>query len=227
MTVVRNIERTQRMLRNPALEALNSSFMIEMGATENLLRSATEAERIFRRANEVAESIRRASEAGESVRRASEAADYFRRDAERAASQAAAMLGRMPETVRLMKYASVNGLGVRPAPIPAFPAPTPMSTPTPAPAELVDAPDAVVTASEAPETFDWTSRYREALSKPELTDEEKKVLVIHLLVFVTLWVFVLEHQYPAVGNEVARIDATVGVGMITVGILCALLIKRK
>lgn len=86
---------------------------------------------------------------------------------------------------------------------------------------------AISTAADIAETFNWMSRYRETLSKPDLTDEEKTAFVIWLASFVMLCIFVLEHQYPAVGNEVQRIDATVGNGMFLFAVLSLLLLKKR
>lgn len=83
------------------------------------------------------------------------------------------------------------------------------------------------TAAEVAETFNWMSRYRETLSAPELTDEEKTIFLIWLVSFVTLCVYVLEHQCPAVGDEMQRIDATIGGGMFLFALLSLVLLKRE
>ena len=76
------------------------------------------------------------------------------------------------------------------------------------------------------QTYGWTSRYREALSQPELTDEEKKAFLASLSLAVILWLHMAGIQNPAVANWVQNLDATIGLGLFVYAALYAIFLKK-
>jgi hypothetical protein len=68
---------------------------------------------------------------------------------------------------------------------------------------------------------------RQTLSGPELTTQEQTELLASMTFAVMVWLHLMTLQYRALSDEVARFDATIGVGMAVFGVLYALLIKRK
>jgi hypothetical protein len=61
------------------------------------------------------------------------------------------------------------------------------------------------TAAPVAPTYGWTQRFREAMSRPELSDEEKNNLVRSMLLALVVPAYVAADMYPQVDHEMARI----------------------
>jgi hypothetical protein len=69
-------------------------------------------------------------------------------------------------------------------------------------------------AAEEDETFGWTSRFREAMSQPELTEQEKHDLIASMILAMAVLLFVISLQHPQVGDRIQLADSLIGIGLL-------------